>query len=354
MEPANPLAFADLSNVVFLRRHHAHAAQGDAPACVVDAESRPAPLPPRAPQHRFLAIVAVALLAHGAALAAFLLHRPAPMASIGVEAISVEIVIGSNTLAGQQQTPSLQEADQLTPQSDVEREAVPEQDEKAPEKPVELASAPPEPAPAETRPVETTVEPQVEPEAEPAQAVQPAEQPQQETPVAAIEPDAIETTTQPPEPEVAEKPIEKPAEVKPAPKPAKPEAKSKKAEKGKKAEKPRRAPRQRAQEAATTAPQAVSSSGAGLGRSDARSNYPGLVRAHLVRFKPNLSGTNNSTANVVFALNSHGGVTSVRIARSSGTASLDAAAMAMVQRASPFPAPGPGDSRFFNVPIVFN
>jgi protein TonB len=57
---------------------------------------------------------------------------------------------------------------------------------------------------------------------------------------------------------------------------------------------------------------------------------------------------------VSFAVDASGRVTSSRIARSSGSAELDRAALAMVQRASPLPAPPPelaGSS--ITVPAVF-
>jgi len=50
---------------------------------------------------------------------------------------------------------------------------------------------------------------------------------------------------------------------------------------------------------------------------------------------------------------SSGGVTSVRLARSSGVGSIDQEVQAMVRRASPFPPPPGGRAQTFTVPVNF-
>ena len=59
------------------------------------------------------------------------------------------------------------------------------------------------------------------------------------------------------------------------------------------------------------------------------------------------------TATVSFSLDGGGGVTSARLARGSGVASIDQEVQAMVRRASPFPAPPDGRPRSFTVPVSF-
>jgi TonB family protein len=46
-------------------------------------------------------------------------------------------------------------------------------------------------------------------------------------------------------------------------------------------------------------------------------------------------------------------VTSARLARGSGIASIDQEVQAMVRRASPFPAPPAGHTQSFTVPVSF-
>ena len=95
----------------------------------------------------------------------------------------------------------------------------------------------------------------------------------------------------------------------------------------------------------------------GVGRSDNASNYPGLVSAHLRRHQQYPSDArgrgDQGTATVSFSLDGGGRVTSSRLARGSGYASLDQEVQAMVRRASPFPAPPGGRGQSFTVPVSF-
>jgi protein TonB len=96
------------------------------------------------------------------------------------------------------------------------------------------------------------------------------------------------------------------------------------------------------------------------GRADT-SRYEAKLAAHLRRFrtfpedarKRGITGT----AMVRFTVNASGAVSGARLSRSSGEAVLDQAAVAMVNRASPFP-PIPGDvglkSLTVNVPVRFD
>ena len=81
------------------------------------------------------------------------------------------------------------------------------------------------------------------------------------------------------------------------------------------------------------------------------------MAAHLARYKQYpadaRSRGDGGTASVSFTIGGSGGVTSVRLARSSGIASIDAEVQAMVRRASPFPSPPGARPQSFTVPVSF-
>lgn len=96
------------------------------------------------------------------------------------------------------------------------------------------------------------------------------------------------------------------------------------------------------------------------GQADA-SSYSAIVLAHLQRFRvyPEQARSSGITgvSTVRFTLGASGNVISVSLAGSSGTGMLDQAAVAMVHRASPFPAIPPSlgrGSMTFAAPIRFN
>jgi protein TonB len=94
----------------------------------------------------------------------------------------------------------------------------------------------------------------------------------------------------------------------------------------------------------------------GSGRTSVASlaNYDGLVSAHLRRHQSGArSGGATGSGAVTFSLSGGGSVTSARVARSTGAAVLDQEILAMVRRASPFPAPPDGQSKSFTVPLNF-
>ncbi|WP_201159755.1 TonB family protein, partial [Rhodoplanes elegans] len=198
-------------------------------------------------------------------------------------------------------------------------------------------TAPPEPAEvptASTTPPDPTVARDVPPAAEPVLA----------TPAPAVDTVASpEPVVRPPDP--------------PAPKPAarRAEAPRKPAER---ATKPRRqdAPAARESRVAAVAASA-GSSGIGVGRSDAQSNYPGLVLAHLARFKQYpgeaRAQARGGIARVRFTLDGGGRVTGVALAQGSGHADLDQESVAVVRRASPFPPPPGGRPQSFTLPVRF-
>ncbi|MFS8038461.1 TonB family protein [Xanthobacter sp. AM11] len=172
-------------------------------------------------------------------------------------------------------------------------------------------------------------------------------------------PDLPEDAAPPPEP-VVEQVVEKLPEIDPTPveaevvlpkpEPEKQEVKEppkKKVERPKKDAKPTRkrqapatmaAPRSDAPvERATAAP----SPGAAAVTSAAIADWRSRVYSHLVRFKRPLRDRVGRVVLFV-GLSGSGSVNSVRVTSSSGDSALDAEAMAMVHRASPFPAPPDG------------
>ncbi|WP_422002010.1 TonB family protein [Roseovarius mucosus] len=82
----------------------------------------------------------------------------------------------------------------------------------------------------------------------------------------------------------------------------------------------------------------------------ATSNYPGQVMRHLARV-PRPRADTRGVALVQFSISEGGRLASVRVARSSGSTRLDRAALTVVERAAPFPAPPAGAQRSFSVQI---
>lgn len=80
------------------------------------------------------------------------------------------------------------------------------------------------------------------------------------------------------------------------------------------------------------------------------SNYPGLVMRRLSRVSRPRVGV-RGTAVISFRVGPSGGLASASVARSSGSADLDRAALSMVRRAAPFPPPPPGAQRSFSINI---
>ncbi len=87
------------------------------------------------------------------------------------------------------------------------------------------------------------------------------------------------------------------------------------------------------------------------------SNYPGKVRNKINRAKRRVSGGDRGSVVVSFTVGASGQASGIRVARSSGSAALDRAAVESVARAAPFakiPEAAGRSSWAFNVPIVFN
>lgn len=80
------------------------------------------------------------------------------------------------------------------------------------------------------------------------------------------------------------------------------------------------------------------------------SNYPGKVYAKIRRTRQKRAG-GRGVAQIRFSISSKGGLASIRIASSSGSGSVDHAALDHIRRSAPFPPPPAGAQRQFVIPI---
>jgi protein TonB len=316
---------ADLTNVIVLA-HRRHLNEIEAPAVSVNDNERPAPVTAGHNRTPWTALIAGVLLLH-LALVLIFMREPAPFASLALDSISVEIVLGGRTEAGIAQAPS----------------------------PEQSAPSAPSSAPVETQPpTEVT---------ETAKSEQPAEKAAPEEPKSQEEePDRQQTAASEPEPEqqpTEPEPAPARAEREPAPKPAEPEvaATPEKPVETPPPPKPEATQKPRPQSKPTPPSVAASQSGVGVGASRATRDWASLVSAHLARNKryprDALALGIGGTAAVAFSLDGSGNVTSIRLVRSSGHASLDRESQDLVRRASPFPAPPQGRASI-TVPVNFN
>jgi protein TonB len=277
--------------------------------------------------------------------------------------ITAEIIIGATAPAGVAPTPGEQQ--ESSPAVAAEQrpdEQAPEARQQATEQPqsVQIARQ-------ETAPEQKIEQPKTEDKTATAQQSEPAEQkpavamvesPNPDTATAApreVPPDATELSLLP----QPEKPLEPKTEAKPVPKPvqAMPPKPVKNAAPAKEHRRIEAPTKDRAVTQAKASTPSTAANSVGIGRSDASSNYSGIVSAHLRRYQqypPDArSRGDQGTATVSFSLDGGGRVTASRLARGSGIGSIDSEVQAMVRRASPFPAPPPDAPRTFTVPISF-
>ena len=82
----------------------------------------------------------------------------------------------------------------------------------------------------------------------------------------------------------------------------------------------------------------------------AASNYPGQVMSRIARVgKPRVRS--RGTAVIAFSVGNGGQLAGARVARSSGSAALDQAALGIIRQAAPFPRPPAGAQRNFSIQI---
>lgn len=319
---------ADLTNVIVLA-HRRHLNEIEAPAVSVNDNERPAPVMAGRDRSPWTALIAAVLLLHLAVVIAFM-REPAPFASLALDSISVEIVLGGQTEAGIAQAPSPEQSAASAPSS------APEETRK---------TQPTEQEVTETAKVEQPVE-------QPAPKEQPVEEEKKQQQTAAIEAESQPTPTEP-------EPAPTLAEPEPSPKPAEPETKAAPEKPSETPPPPKReaAEKPRPQSKPTPPRVAASQSGVGIGSSRAIRDWASRVSAHLARNKryprDALALGIGGTAAVAFSLDGGGNVTAIRLVRSSGNASLDRESQDLVRRASPFPAPPQGRASI-TVPVNFN
>jgi protein TonB len=239
----------------------------------------------------------------------------------------------------------------LTVPETVETETVTEE---VPQETLEPADDTPEPA--ETAELDKPVEPET---VEPQQAEPEVVEPQQ------AEPEVVEPELT--EPEIAEAVTPEVAVPLPQSRPEIKEPEKKQAERKveprKKVEKP--APKKEVAKAepqtepkAKPAARATVSSKASRAPSISPAKWQSRLSAWLNRHKRYPRGAKSrreeGVVSVSFAISASGDVLSARVSRSSGNSELDQAALDMLRRASPVPAPPPGVARKIAVPVQFN
>ena len=272
-------------------------------------------------------------MAHAGLLLA-LSREPPPLASIGEQVISLELVIGATAPTGVAQAPGEQDVQAAAASEPQQPETPPAPEEKATEQPQTVQVAPEEKAPEQVAKTETPVEPEAVTETPKAQEQKP--------------PEAMRDT----EVAVVPSPIEKP----PTPKtqPPKPVQHAAPAKERRRIGAPTR---EHATKQAKASAPSTAANNVGVGRSDANSNYAGIVSAHLRRHQQYPADARSrgeqGTATVSFSLDGGGRVTAARLVRGSGIASIDQEVQAMVRRSSPFPAPPSERGVSFTVPVSF-
>src|ERR1044072_4670428 len=289
-------AEADLGNVVPFVRPRTSDAR-DAPVVELPAElarlARTGPLSARP-----AAGAAFSLAIHGGLLALFFLHQEPPLASLGVEVMCVESVLGPPAPAGVAATSSPNRMQTTTPPEEKPTEVM-ETEPKATEQEqrVEVArqeTAPEhkteqpkvetktEARPEEPKPYETAAAPGAPAQAEPQPHIAMVESPSPEMATATpreTPPDSTEVTLLPqPDKPVENKPEPRPVQAAP-PKPVKNAAPDKEQ---RRIAAPTR--EEAAEEAKAPAPSSQANN-VGVGRSNNDTNYPGLVSAHLRRYQ---------------------------------------------------------------------
>jgi protein TonB len=350
-------------NVVpFVRPRRDAAAAGSPADIALDPATRPAPpLITGKGRVKILTLLALSLAVHSGLYVLFN-REPEPMASIGLEAISVEIVLGANMPAGPAPTPSNQER-RSAPPHDVPN---PIDADTSIAKLEETSPTLVPPAPQTQRLAETAVA-EVAPDLPQFQTTEPRPVQPERKEAAPLRPEETAVLSEPepmaareePKATLAEPDKSEPVKTETGSEPrSTPDQDTKKRQEMRPKRERAAAPQKTASRQPNSSQTPPSSAGGvGLGRSRIDSNYRGLVAAHLARhkrFPPEArSRGEQGGATVSFALDGGGRVTRVSLVRGTGSATLDQEATAMVRRASPFPAPPDGRSANFTVPVSF-
>ena len=199
--------------------------------------------------------------------------------------------------------------------------------------------------------------------AQQVKAPEPVPEPVEEEPVEEFPPDAVE-----PMDEAQPEEIEAEAEVA-MPSSQRPKLRPERVSQAKPAPpKPQRTPTATPQQQSAAAQSAVQTqnsqaqkssrnaaaqSSRGAGSTLRPAKWQARLMAHLERHKPRSKGE-RGLAYVTFRIDAAGQVSSVRLARSSGNAGVDQAALSLVRRSSPVPPPPPGVQHSLTVPVKFS
>jgi protein TonB len=318
----------DLGNVIAFAR--ARRADSSVPPVTIGPQGRPVPRLPHGRPWLQGALILCSLIIHGGVFYVFW-QEPRPLQGIGIEAITVEIEIGDNrpagpaTSAGSNQVESRQVDDVRPDEKAVE--------EKRPTNVREVKTEEARTDITKEQPVEQPKELKTELQTEP----QPQQQPEQQQVVAMVETPQAEIPTVLPR----ESPPDAPATL--AVRRAQPKVAR---------------PAEPKQKVARPSEAKVAAGGSGRTVVASLANYNGLVSAHLRRYQQYPAAARSSGAAgsgmVTFSITASGSVTSARIAKGTGAAVLDQEILAMVRRASPFPAPPDGQPKSFTVPLHFS
>ncbi|MDH4986535.1 TonB family protein [Aminobacter anthyllidis] len=209
-------------------------------------------------------------------------------------------------------------------------------------------------------PTETVTPDPVEPITEPVEQVaeltpEPLEEVTEAEPIEEVIPDLVEAplpevamAIPEPRPEIKKpKPVEKPVrETKPVQKKPEPVKQAKVEKKPAPSTPAAKKSAQNADSVRAPAP------GQGGGKAMSPARWQSRVFAHLNRHKPR-NVRNRGVAAVQFSFNAGGDILSVRLINSSGDPALDEAAVSLVRRSSPIPAPPPAVPTSIVVPIDF-
>jgi len=307
--------------------------QADEPAVPAIVANRSWIPPTPASDHGlWMGSAVVSVLLH-TSVVLFFVEKLTPRASVGVEVISVDLILGADAEAGLARTPSRSEVSPLPTLPGMRARVGRGLKEEPPDDPVS-AHAPDD---AQFREASTVV-PEVKDDGSEPHPVAIADEAPTVIPDVAITRGLVE----PPPERIARSPSTE------APARPRREARTTPAKQNSKNGRDDRTP----SSAAISA-----SNGIGRGRSDDDTNYRGIIAAHLARHKqfPADARGRGDEGNpaVTFTIDGGGRVVSVRLAHSAGIASLDQEVEAMVRRASPFPAPPAGHAMTFTVPVNF-
>jgi periplasmic protein TonB len=310
---------ADLSNVIPFARARRVGAEPYSPPVIVNPADRPAPLPSGRKRWLQALLVMGSLVVHGGMLYA-LWQEPEPLSGSGIQAITVEVMVGDNRPVGAAATPG---ADLIDQQQVDERK--PNEKPADEDRVTEARDVKPDQARTEVT-TEQEAEQTEQQDPDKRQAIAMVETPQDEIPT------ALPRETPPDMQAVIAPPRELPKEAHPEPQ-------------AKKADEP--------------SPETRAANGSGFSSAASVAAYNASLTEYLTKHQRDPRPARSSRriqgrGTVWFSIDADGDVTSVSVTKSTGMRILDEEMIAMVRRASPFPAPPDGQPKKFNAPVSFD